>query len=199
MNLAILFPFARRWEAWAALASVVAIIAGVTVFAAPADSDGGARSTAADSPAREGDIAPNFIVPTLDGDVFELATVFGKPVWINVWASWCPPCRVEMPDIDEIRQEGEARGLVFVAMNVGEDRSSIESYLANTGYDFTVGVDFDGAFARAYEALGLPMHIFISADGVMASVRVGGMTRLEMKEQVDELVTASAALHPPAE
>jgi thiol-disulfide isomerase/thioredoxin len=128
------------------------------------------------------------MVPTLDGGVFRLTEAIGHPVWINVWATWCPPCRAEFPDIDEIRIAGEQDGLVFIAMNFGEELSEIESYLANTGYDFRVGLDVFGEFATKYQVLGLPMHVFVAADGVLDSVRVGGMTRDEMVSKVSELI-----------
>jgi thiol-disulfide isomerase/thioredoxin len=184
-----------RRELLAAVVSVLVIVGGVAAFASPGRGEEGtprARTTSGER-ATIGEAAPNFAVPTLDGDLFELAAVRGQPVWINVWASWCPPCRAEMPDIDEVRRRSEADGLAFVAMNFGEDPADVANYLRNTGYDFAVGIDVEGEFARLYNVLGLPMHIFIAADGTLDSLRVGGMSRAEMDEKVAELTAAAAA------
>jgi thiol-disulfide isomerase/thioredoxin len=184
----------RRPELLAALASVLVIVIAVGAFAT---FGGGAdKGLPADGPqarAEVGGPAPGVLVPTLDGGLFELSGVRGRLVWINVWASWCPPCRVEFPDIDEIRRSREADGLVFLAMNFGEDLAAIESFIENTGYTFEIGLDVLREFETAYQVRGLPTHVFISADGTVASIRVGGMTPAEMEEQVEKLLTESSA------
>lgn len=184
---------ARR-EVIAAVISVAVVIGVVLTFVNPGAPGEGATNPGATAARVEvGYPAPNFLVPTLDGGMFELAQANGHPVWINVWASWCPPCRAEFPDIDEIRLGAEPDGLVFLAMNFGEDLGEIESYLQNTGYDFTVGLDASGEFAELYQVLGLPMHVFVAADGTLDAIRVGGMTRDEIAAKVEELTDASNA------
>jgi thiol-disulfide isomerase/thioredoxin len=153
---------------------------------------GSTASGSGDDPA-EGKPAPDFQVPTLDGGRFVLSEMRGRPVWINVWATWCPPCRTEFPDIDEIRLNAEPDGLVFLAMNFGENVRDIEQYLANTGYEFTVGLDFYGEFNEIYRVSGLPTHVFVAADGTLAYLRSGGMTRDEMIDTVQKLLA-----FPPA-
>lgn len=184
----------EKRELLAAFASLLAIVVAVVVFAGLS---GGDAQEEAEGPqqvvAVVGDAAPSVVVPTMAGDAFDVAGHEGRPVWINVWASWCPPCRAEMPDIDEVRRRSEADGLAFVAMNFGEDPADVANYLRNTGYDFAVGIDVEGEFARLYNVLGLPMHIFIAADGTLDSLRVGGMSRAEMDEKVAELTAAAAA------
>jgi len=179
-------------EGVAAAGSVLVVVLGVFLFM---DVDSPDRNEAyavrTDTPGSSrlelGTTAPDFVAPTLDGGEFVLAEHQGQPVWINVWASWCPPCRSEMPDIDEIRTTEAEHGLVFVAMNFGEPQMDIVSYLRNTGYDFTIALDPTAEFAELYDVRGLPMHIFIDADGTVQSIRVGGMTRAEMEEQTANL------------
>jgi cytochrome c-type biogenesis protein len=132
-----------------------------------------------------------------EGGVFDLEAFQGRPIWINVWASWCPPCRVEFPDIDEIRRGAADDGLVFLAINFGESSADIRSFLENTGYTFDVGLDVTGDFEALYQVRSLPMHIFIARDGSVDSLRVGGMTRREMEEKVAEL-TAPFTTEPAA-
>ncbi len=184
----------EKRELLAAFASLLAIVVAVVVFAGLS---GGGAQQQAEGPrqvvAVVGDAAPSVVVPTMAGDAFDVAGHEGRPVWINVWASWCPPCRVEFPDLDAIRLRAEPEGLVFVAMNFGEDRASIESFIRNTGYSFTVGLDVAREFELTYGVRGLPMHLFIAADGTLDSIRVGGMTPAEMEEKVNELLLASFA------
>ena len=184
----------RRRDLLAAVATVALIIVGVFAFATPGESgESAVNPEFAAARVEVGYTAPNFLVPTLDGSTFELAGAEGHPVWINVWATWCPPCRAEFPDINEIRLDAEPDGLVFLAMNFGEDLQEIESYLQNTGYEFTVGLDVNGEFAELYQVLGLPMHVFVAADGTLDAVRVGGMTRDEIAAKVAELTAPSNA------
>lgn len=178
----------RQRELWGALISVATIAGAVAIFLSPGGSgdsetaDGGPRS------ARIGQPAPNFVVETLRGEPFELASVAGRPVWINVWASWCPPCRAEMPDVDDVQRQASGEGLVFLAMNDGEPTEAVASYIANTGYDLPIGLDRDQRFVDQYKVLGLPTHIFIGADGTLEGVRVGSMTRAEMEEATRSLL-----------
>lgn len=183
-------------EVWAAAGTVLAIVAGVFMFvdfSEPAEQNFYPVDVGASDFARVevGEAAPAFAVPTLDGSVFELGEMAGQPVWINVWASWCPPCRAEMPDVDQIRQAEAENGLVFLAMNFDEPLQDITNYLRNTGYDFQIGIDPIGEFMQKYNVQGLPMHVFIDADGRVETIRVGGMTRVEMEETARRLTTAS--------
>lgn len=189
-----------RFRRGAAVAAVllgliaVAAVAIVAIAGAPGGGGGPGSDGGPVLVARVGEPAPAVPVPMLDGKIFRLEDVRGHPVWINVWASWCPPCRVEFPDIDVIRSAAEPDGLVFLAVNFGEDIESIRNFLRNTGYTFQVGLDLAGQFEAQYGVTGLPMHIFIARDGSVDSLRVGGMTPREMEEKVAEL-TATA---PPA-
>lgn len=137
-----------------------------------------------------GEPAPRVEVPLLGGGTWSTSALEGRPAWINVWASWCPPCRTEMPDIDEVARTGSAAGLAFLALNFREDRRVAERYLENTGYRFAVGLDITGDIAGAFNIVTLPAHVFIGRDGRLASVHVGGMTRAEMESRVRAVIGA---------
>lgn len=193
-----LAPFARSREAVAGVATVVAVLLGVALFYQPGTPEAASfyAVSAGETtypPLVVGAAAPEFSVSTTEGTPFELAEHAGQPIWINVWASWCPPCRAEMPDIEEVRQGAADRGLVFVAMNFLEDDPDVRRYMETIGYDFTVGLDPDGDFAGRYSVLGLPTHIFIDADGNVDAIRVGGMTRAEMDQKANELTSQAVA------
>jgi thiol-disulfide isomerase/thioredoxin len=187
----------RSREVVAGVATVAVVVLGVFLFYSPGESEDAefyAVSTEADYPPLVvGETAPQFAVATTAGAPFDLADYAGQPIWINVWASWCPPCRAEMPDIEEVRAKAGERGLVFIAMNFQEDDPSVRRYMDAIGYDFTVGLDPEGEFAGRYSVLGLPTHIFIDADGNVDAIRVGGMTRREMDQKADELTAEAVA------
>lgn len=194
MNIGVALGRFRQREVFGAVLSVAVIVVAVFLLVSPGgpSDDASVALPGGGSRVRVGEAAPNFRLPTLGGTDFELASAKGKGVWINVWASWCPPCRAEMLDVNEVARTAEQEGMEFVAVNYLEDIASVQSYLANTRYDFPVALDTDGGFADLYRVLGLPSHIFIDANGILQEVRVGSMTRDEMVGHVDALVAGQA-------
>lgn len=153
------------------------------------------EADAAASTLRVGQEAPDFTVETLTATTFTLSAARGRPVWISFWASWCPPCRAEIPDIETIRAEAGDR-MEFIAVNLDEPRNTIASYMSGAGYDFPTGVDPDGQVSRRYRVVGLPTHVFVAADGAVAAIYVGGMSRTMMSEAVNALLTGKAPSEP---
>jgi thiol-disulfide isomerase/thioredoxin len=125
--------------------------------------------------------APDFELLTLDGQPVRLSDFAGRPVWINVWASWCAPCRAEMPDINAVYHEIQARdvragvtdGLVLLAVSVGEEPADVRRYLATTSYDLPVVVDPTFSITQQYRVTGLPTHYFIGRDGTIRDIAIG--------------------------
>lgn len=135
-----------------------------------------------------GSPAPEAAVPLRGGGTWSPAAHRGAPIWINVWATWCLPCRAEFPEIDELYRAAAPFGLEFIAVNFQESDAAIATYLDHTGYSVPIGLDPDGAFARAYGIEGLPAHVFIAQDGTVSAVRIGGMSRPEMERQLEALL-----------
>ena len=128
-----------------------------------------------------GDTAPDFTVMTLDGAGFTLSEHLendGRPVFLNMWASWCPPCRAEMPDIDAASQTHEYVKFVGVAANDDPVESTEFATSINIGY--TIGFDEKGVVAHAYEAIGLPASYIISSDGIILEQVFGSVTEAEI-------------------
>ncbi|TAK79522.1 MAG: redoxin domain-containing protein [Dehalococcoidia bacterium] len=162
----------------------LALILGVGwIIVQRADGKAGASAEAL----RVGQEAPDFTVETLAAAPFTLSAMRGQPVWINFWGSWCPPCRAELPDIEVVRA-GAGDRLKFIAIDMDESRSDVAAYMSSANYDFPVGLDPAGDVSRRYRVVGLPTHVFVSADGTVAEMRVGGMTRPEMSAAVDALL-----------
>jgi thiol-disulfide isomerase/thioredoxin len=136
--------------------------------------------------------APEFNMRTLDGKVVSLSDYKGKPVWIGFWASWCPPCRAENPDIEEMYQKYKDDGLVILAPAIGEDSSTVAAYVKRTGLTFTAGVDETTQLAANYRIVGIPTHFFIDRDGVLRVWRIGSMSTKTMEKNIEKILSASA-------
>ncbi|MBI1885362.1 MAG: TlpA family protein disulfide reductase [Chloroflexi bacterium] len=121
----------------------------------------------------EGKLAPNFLLPTLDGGELRLSRLRGKPVVLNFWATWCSPCRREIPQLVDAYDRFRDQGLAVVGVNLQEDRDTIQDYSDDFGMDFPIPIDHSGDVGREYRLLGLPTTYFIDRDGVVRSVYRG--------------------------
>ena len=139
---------------------------------------------AVSGPFGAGVVAPDFGLQTVDGQTVRLSDFAGRPVWINVWASWCAPCRAEMPDIEQVYRElpgatpGGAlagKGPVLLLVSLGEDPADVRRYLKSTRYRLPILVDPDFSFTRSYRITGLPTHFFIDAEGKLREIAIGGL------------------------
>ena len=135
--------------------------------------------------------APEFNLRTLDGQVVSLSDYKGQPVWISFWASWCPPCRAENPDIEEMYQKYKGEGLVILAPAIGEDSSAVAGYVKRTDLTFTVGVDETTELAANYRIVGIPTHFFIDRDGVLRVWRIGSMSTKTMEKNIEKIISTA--------
>ncbi len=116
--------------------------------------------------------APDFKAETLSGDTVHLRSLRGKPVVLNFWATWCPPCRAEMPMLQEYytRHAGE---YAMVAVNDAEPAPQVQAFIEQQGFTFTVALDPQQAIVGKYRIQGFPTTFFIDADGVIRYMHVG--------------------------
>ena len=119
-----------------------------------------------------GALAPEFTLPTLEGKSVSLSQLRGKPVLLNFWASWCQPCKVEMPYIQAVYEEvGE--GLFILAINIQETKPSVEDFMRREGLTFPIALDYEGKVAQNYGIKFIPSTFFIDQDGIIREVKVG--------------------------
>ena len=123
-----------------------------------------------------------FQLTDLEGRPVTLASLKGHPVWINFWATWCPPCQRETPVLRETYKAHEAEGLALIAIDVQEEEGSVRQYAARYGLTYRIGLDLTGAVFRTYRIFGLPSHYFIDRDGVIRGRYFGPLTR-DLAEQ----------------
>lgn len=134
-----------------------------------------------------GAIAPNFAFFLADGRGADLASLQGKPVVLNFWATWCGPCRAEMPDLVALHERDAE--LVVLEVNVGEELSAVEDFATEFGMNMTVVLDQDDLIRRAYEVRNMPTTVFIKADGTIGARWSGFLAGEQLNEFVDQIKT----------
>jgi peroxiredoxin len=113
----------------------------------------------------------------LDGNPVRLADLRGRPVWINFWASWCPPCQAETPTIRDTAAAYGPQGLAVVGISVQEaTEDDVRAYAEKYGLQYTVAADLGGDVFRRYRVFGLPTQYFLDEDGVIRSIVQGPIT-----------------------
>ena len=131
---------------------------------------------------------PDFTVYDIDGNEVRLHDYFGKPIVLNFWASWCGPCKSEMPDFNEVYGElGEEIQFLMVNMTDG-DRETVEiasEFLAQQGYTFPVFYDTAQNAAITYGVYSLPTTLFIDAEGYLVAYAPGAIPRESLLQGID--------------
>ena len=121
-----------------------------------------------------GERAPNFTLATPDGGELQLSDFAGQAVVLNFWATWCAPCRAEMPALQQIADEHAATAeLTVVAVNLMESADAVRSFAEELGLSFPMVLDQDGVLAERYGLIGLPGTFFIDAGGVLRARVLG--------------------------
>jgi peroxiredoxin len=118
--------------------------------------------------------APDFELKDIDGQTHRLADLRGEVVIINFWATWCPPCREEMPSMERAAALVEKEGIRLLAVNVGEDEDTIFQFTANYPVTFPLLVDSDSEVTEAWPIRGLPTTFVVDPEGRIAFRAIGG-------------------------
>ena len=133
-------------------------------------------------------VAPDFTVYDLEGNEVKLSDFLGKPVVLNFWASWCSPCKREMPDFNEIYLEmGDDVQFLMVNLTDGisESVKKASSFIAQQGYSFPVFYDTSGIAAMIYGVQSIPTTYFIDADGYAITYAVGAISGDVLRQGID--------------
>lgn len=126
---------------------------------------------------------PSNSYPVLDGPDLVPASLTGQPVVVNLWATWCPPCRREMPMLAQVARARD--DVVFLFVNQREDERIVRNYIQIAGVaPPNMLLDRAGFFARHYATLGLPVTMFVGRDGVLRALHVGEISRERLEEGI---------------
>ncbi len=125
--------------------------------------------------------APDFAFEDLEGEVVRLSALRGKPVLLNFWATWCPPCRKEIPDLQKFHEQYGDR-IVLLGINWGEDVEEVKRFLQRYGATYTNLLDRDGIFFVRYRLTGLPTSFWIDEEGIIRGMWLGAMSLEDMVE-----------------
>ncbi len=169
-----------------ALVLPLLLVQGCVADSAPVDSapvDSAPRGTGSLPAARPevGYLAPGFTLEDLDGNAVSLSDFGGKVVFINFWTTWCPPCRIEMPEIEALYQQYREQGVIVLGIDLQEDGDTVRGFVEEGGYTFTFLLDTLGEVGYAYRVQAIPSSVFIDTEGVIRSMIVGAMTREAME------------------
>jgi peroxiredoxin len=124
---------------------------------------------------KTGDAAPDFTLTGLDGKSYQLSDFKGKTVLLNFWATYCEPCRLEMPAIQKQAEAQAGQGVVVLGINIGETQVTAQSFVNQIGVHFPILLDSQEEIRRKYGVKDYPTSFFIGPDGKVKLIRVGWM------------------------
>jgi len=138
---------------------------------------------------RVGATAPDFTLKQMNGGTIKLSSYRGvKPVWVNFWATWCPHCKVEMPQMEQLYTQYQSQGLEIVGVDDQEPVSLVDPFFKQGGYTWPVALDETGRVSQQYHISGLPTHIFIGKEGIIKRIVIGSIERPAMEQGVSLLL-----------
>lgn len=142
---------------------------------------------------RQGFLAPDFSLQTADGQSIRLSDLRGRPVLVNLWTSWCPPCRQEMPAMQQAYADFHDQGFEILAVNATNQDSlpDAQQFAADLSLTFPILLDTQGEVSQLYQLRSLPTSFFIDREGVIREVVIGGpmseaLLRIRIQEMLEE-------------
>jgi cytochrome c biogenesis protein CcmG/thiol:disulfide interchange protein DsbE len=169
---------------------ILLLIAGaswIVLSASPVSS----RSPAGTVAPQVGFTAPDFSLNSPDGKKYTLSGLKGQAVLVNLWTTWCPPCRAEMPTIEKMYKEFKDKGFTVIAidMTFQDDPSAVAPFTIEHGLTFPILLDETGLAASSYQLQSLPSSFFINRNGIIQDVIIGGpMSETLLRTQIEKIL-----------
>ncbi|HEY8343077.1 MAG TPA: thiol-disulfide oxidoreductase ResA [Calditerricola sp.] len=140
----------------------------------------------------KGKAAPDFTLQTVDGKPLTLSDLRGQAVVLNFWATWCPPCRREMPALQAAYEAYREKGVVVVGVNFGESRATVRGFLSRHGVTFPVVLDQDqNITTKVYGVKTFPTTVLIDSRGMVQAIHVGELNRQLIDRYLASLLSRS--------
>lgn len=174
----------------ARLRSLALVISGVLILIAATIllSRQPVENAASLHPPRAGQPMPDFMLNDLSGETVRLSDFAGRPVLINAWATWCPPCRAEMPQLHEFYLQTKDQGFVLLAVNAGESSNLISQFIQQTGFSFPVLLDPETEALSRLGVMSFPTSILVGRDGMVKKIHIGLITSDVLENQIAPLL-----------
>jgi cytochrome c biogenesis protein CcmG/thiol:disulfide interchange protein DsbE len=137
---------------------------------------------------QQGQPAPDFTLTSLDGTPVNLSDYDGQVVLVNMWATWCPPCKAEMPTIHDYYQAHKDDGFIVLAVNSQEDAANVNAFIEGSGFTFPVLLDKQAAVMDQYNVRGLPTTFIIDREGNVQHTHTGAITEEQLENYIDPLL-----------
>ncbi len=140
---------------------------------------------------QQGFFAPQISLTSLQGDVVTLADYKGQVVLVNIWASWCLPCKAEMPAIQRMYETYQDDGFVVLAVNAThqDNLNNVKEFVHDQALTFPILLDIEGEVSKKYQMQALPTSFFITPDGIINEVVIGGpMSEALLESRISALV-----------
>ena len=140
---------------------------------------------------QKGFLAPDFTLNTIDGEIIKLSNLRGQAVLINLWATWCPPCRAEMPDMQHAYEHYNEQGFSILAINATnqDSLSAVKDFVSEHELSFPILLDTQGDVSRLYQLRSLPTSFFVDSEGIIQEVIIGGpMSEALLLTRIDNLL-----------
>ena len=176
----------KTWLYVNIVVAMMLIVGGIVVLFWMGE-QGAEKSTPAQS-AQMGATAPDFQLPSLTGEPITLSDYQGQVILVNTWATWCPPCKAEMPAIHEFYQLHQNDGFVVLAINSQEDAATVQRFINAQGFTFPVLLDTQASVLNQYKVRGLPTSFVIDRDGVIRYVHTGAITPQQLEDAISPLL-----------
>ena len=135
-------------------------------------------------PARKGAPFGNFTLTEVNGKQVQLSDYAGRPVLINAWATWCPPCKAEMPDLNAYYKAHSSQGFVILAINAGETSAQASAFAGQLGLTFPILLDPSESLMDALHIADFPTSILVGRDGLVKAIHIGRMTPAMLEEEI---------------
>ncbi len=187
-------PAGSRFRYFVVPAAVLVIVLALVYFLQAGETDAVGATTqvyggrATGTAPKVGAAAADFTLNSLDGKPVTLSSFKGKVVMLNFFATWCPPCRAEMPDLVATYRDLKDKGFEIVAVDLQEDKATVSGYTKSLGVDFTVLLDSNATVFGQYHVNGLPTSIFIDRNGVVQDIVIGGLNKKLIYQKLDKLL-----------